>query len=75
MELNSKIMMKVKFKIRHDDALFFGRYSYLEVLNPSIETTERHTIVKGPNGEIVAVLNLYDSLIMVSAEPFNDGTK
>jgi hypothetical protein len=61
-------MVKVKFKVRHYDAFIFGRYSYFEVVDPSVEITDRTIIVSGHNGEIVAVLPDLDSLIFVSAK-------
>jgi len=64
-------MVKVKFKIRHDDVLFFGRYSYIEVIQPQIEITDRHIIVRGPNFEVAAVIPSTDSLIFVSAKIVN----
>jgi hypothetical protein len=61
-------MVKVKFKVVHYDALLFGRKSYFEVINPSVEIEDRTIIVKGKNGEIVAVLPDLDRLIFVSAK-------
>ena len=62
-------MVKVKFKVVHYDALLFGRKSYFEVVDPSVEIQDRTIIVKGRNGEIVAVLPDLDRLIFVSAKP------
>ena len=61
-------MVKVKFKVVHYDALLFGRKSYFEVIDPSVEIKDRTIIVKGNSGEIVAVLPDLDRLIFVSAE-------
>jgi hypothetical protein len=61
-------MVKVKFKVVHYDALLFGRKSYFEVIDPSVEIKDRTIIVKGHSGEIVAVLPDLDRLIFVSAE-------
>ena len=63
-------MIKVKFKVRHYDAFIFGRYSYFEVVNPSIEIKDRTIIVKEHSDAIVAVLPNLDSLIFVSAKPY-----
>ena len=63
-------MIKVKFKVRYDDAFIFGRYSYIEVVDPIIEINDRHIIVKGAGGGIVAVLHYLDRLIFVSAKPY-----
>lgn len=63
-------MVKVKFKVKHYDAFIFGRYSYFEVVNPSVEIKDRKIIVKGYSDEIVAVLPDLDSLIFVSAKPY-----
>ena len=63
-------MVKVKFKVRHYDAFIFGRYSYFEVVNPSIEIKDRTIIVKEYSDAIIAVLPDLDSLIFVSAKPY-----
>lgn len=63
-------MVKVKFKVRHDDAFIFGRYSYIEVVDPIVEINERHIIIKGHGGGIHAVLSYLDKLIFVSAKPY-----
>jgi hypothetical protein len=62
-------MVRVKFMVIHYDALLFGRKSYFEVVDPSVEIQDRTIIVKGKNGEIVAVLPDLDRLIFVSAKP------
>ena len=62
-------MVKVKFMVVHHDAIFFGRKSYFEVVDPSVEIQDRTIIVKGRNGEIVAILHNQDSLIFVSSKP------
>jgi hypothetical protein len=62
-------MVRVKFKVVHYDALLFGRKSYFEVVDPSVEIEDRTIIVKGHNGEVVAVLPDLDRLIFVSAKP------
>jgi hypothetical protein len=61
-------MVRVKYKVVHYDALLFGRYSYFEVIDPTVEIEDRTIIVKGKNGEIVAVLPDLDRLIFVSAK-------
>lgn len=63
-------MIKVKFKVKHYDAFIFGRYSYFEVVDPSVEIKDRTIIVKGKSGEIVAVLPDLDRLMFVSAKPY-----
>jgi hypothetical protein len=62
-------MVRVKFKVVHYDALLFGRKSYFEVVDPNIVIEDRTIIVKGHNGEVVAVLPDLDRLIFVSAKP------
>ena len=61
-------MLKVKFKVIHHSARVLGRKSYFQVIDPRIVIDGQTIIVKGHNGEIVAILHNQDSLIFVSVK-------